>query len=180
MLYAIHTKKLPSFHIVVFNTYERRNPQKSIINWGNYIDTLYIGPVYPSTGCLRWLPAKNPEKRLRLKGENLDDLTRENTTIKNLEIVDFFSFPRSLEDCHSKKLLELISQMKALENLTLKFGETYGISSGGYGLFNREFSQIESLENLKTFDFSFTYKKQLTQISPPYGSQMKNLQTLSL
>ena len=187
LLAGIHAKKLSSFHIVVFNnTFEPASLPKSEINWGGYIDALYIGPIYSledTREVKKWSPVKSAEKRLRLKREeNLDDLVCENTTIRNLEIVDFFSIPSScLGKDQAQNLIELISQMKGLENLVLDFGETEAISAANYDDFNKELSMIESLGNLRSLVFSLAHAKQVTQkILPPFGNKMKNLKMLSL
>jgi len=187
LLFNIHAKKFPSFCIVVLNAFELPNLQKFARNWSSEIDTLYVGPVYPLEDDIdpweRWPPAQKPEKRLEFRKEfNIDDLIEAGPTIKNLEIVNFFSFPRYLKINQSNRLLEFISQTKTLENLKIVFGETFGASNRIYDDFNKKLFQIESLENLKTLAFSIKLVQEVCfqKISPPYGGQMKKLEILFL
>ena len=186
LLAAIHAKKLPSFHIIVHNRSPRLDVPKSQIDWGQYIDTLYSGQIYPLGGSImpsnRWPATKTPEKRLCLeKRSKIDDLMKGNTTIKNLEIVDSFSFPKNLDQASGEKFLKLISQMKALENLKADFGQSQVTSNKDYDDFIKKLLKIESLQNLKSFTFSLSQRREdAGKVSAPYGAKMKNFRTLSL
>jgi len=184
LLLAIHTKKIPSFHIIASNP--DISEECHHMNWGKCIEALYIGPIphfqdHPSSNA--WLPAQKQEKRLRLNTvPEIGDFMNQNNTIKTLETMNLlYLFTTSQTPDLDLTLLNFIAQTKALEDLIMVFEETLPIANTAYDDFNRKFTHIEPLENLKTFTFSLSKKeKGHGKISSPYGLQMKNLRTLCL
>jgi len=66
LLFQIHQKRLPSFEVIVFDTETPPDLSNSRINWANYVDTLYLGPISSSGSqylvCSQWSSAKKQEK----------------------------------------------------------------------------------------------------------------------
>jgi len=180
LLSEIGRKRLFSFLIVVFDTIEL--PLR-FLSWGNWIDSLYIGKVESFEAQKQYWPApKKPERRLMLNSlSRIDDLVNENTTIKTLDIIDFYSYFERPSVEFAENLLALISRTKTLENLTITHKSIFEDYSKVISDFHNKLSQMESLENLKTFAFQLeNISERAPMISPPYSSKMKNLKTLTI
>jgi len=189
LLAAMHKAKIPSFEVVVCSTFEHQNSSNSQIDWGNYIDTLYIGEIgwlkYQDGGSNGWPLATEPERRLRLNvplsSSKMDKLVSQSMTIKNLTVKHLFGKDKNYEIKDAKSFLTFISQVKTLENLNLALDAEYENDCVFVSALNQEFMKIESLESLRTFTLDFSSQSQrIPASSPPYGKIMKNLRTLSL
>jgi len=183
LLSAIHEKKLASFHIIVCDNdnSSQSHGSNSLIDWGQCIDTLCLGSA--SSLANEWLPAQKPEKRLRLdRIPEIDDFMNKNTTIKNLELVNFLSISQPfLVFGFDYALFESILQIIALEDLTISYGKVSKTSNINYYNLNRKLYQVDSLENLRTFTLYRDYPTDATRkVSPPHGAKMKNLKSICL
>ena len=185
LLRAIYEKKLPSLEIIVLNFVVSKILS---IDWTNYIDTLYFG-LMPSAALHglssnKWPASEKPEKILRFGNSfyfNEEDFKNGSTTIKNLAATYLFYDPQnySIEDTTS--LLTFISQIKALENLTLSLEPDLLKSSDMISNFLQQLSLTKSVENLMSFTFQLNDGRGvLLKVPPPYGSKMKNLKNLHL
>ena len=189
-LAAIHKAKLPSFEVVLCSISEPQNPSNSQIDWGNFIDTFYVGPIkrskYQDRGSNGWPLATKPEKRLRLNSplsnSKIDKLVNESTSIKTLTVKYLFGKDKIYNIKDAKSFLTFVSQVKTLENLTLALDANSENNGVFVSALNKEFAKIESLESLTSFslDFGNNFFVIIPAISPPYGAKMKNLKTLSL
>jgi len=185
LLRMIHEKKLPSFHI---RDYLRHSDcEKSLPQCcGNYIDTLYLGPIEPNQPLYQFSSSKNkPKKKLSLRSPvcfqcDLHDLFEGSSTIRNLYIEDLFASQANPTVDMAKHLLEFFSKTKSLENIALIFGPSSLKYSEIVSEFIEKFSQIESFESLETLTFSLEKKEAFPKLLPPYSSRMRNLTTLDI